>query len=252
VTDLWLIPMSEEKKEDGKPTKTQQKKLDADAAHLLKTVTAQRQWITKAESALYLVTPLSVKQLFSNAGTMIRGIRRNGVRTLRSRIRIQWNADSVIAVFEKADEVPDGMKSIYSFALADYENRAAWIAAMELPERKFYYLDGNHRMVAVTQINAERTGPWEQYNGDDCDREEAGIFSPIFEIPCCRVYNIDENNGGVDPLDLASWLNYNGENVTSTTLDKISISRLHVAYVYLRVNVECSFVCVVVQSVCPE
>jgi hypothetical protein len=225
----------EEKKDDERLTKAQQKKLDAEATQRRRTVTAQRRWITKAELALFLDTPLRVEQLFSNPGTMIRGIRRSGVRYLRSRIQIRWDADSVIVVFEKRDDVPEGMASIYTFLESNYADRTEWIDAMELPKRKFYYLDGYHRMAAVTQINLERTGPWEGYLGEDADREDAGIYSPIFVIPRCRVYDIDGSNGGVNPLELTSWLNSHEENVTSTMLDKISISRLHVPYVYLRV-----------------
>jgi hypothetical protein len=125
-------------------------------------------------------------------------------------------------------------------------------------ERKLRYIDGNHRMSAVNEINKIRrtaraayTELYGELKNDDFDVEpmhdaaapddeteeqknrrqariKLGVLPIITTIPLIHLVNVDIDHGGVSARDLSSYLNYDAENVHSSIIDQLMLARLYV------------------------
>ena len=152
--------MPPKKKQKRAPSKAAAKKAAKAAAKAAKKArdspeaiaVAKREWCAKADACIIGVFRIKVAQLHQAPENLrIRSIHPKGVDSLIARI-IKWDEDSVISVIEDEGALGPGVQSLAEI-FAKEERRLTLDDVTAWDSRRFFYIAGNHRLGAVTDIN---------------------------------------------------------------------------------------------------
>jgi hypothetical protein len=149
------------------------------------------------------------------------------VEELKIRIDLGWDNSSIVTVFAVAED-NNGRDMTKELAAWCADNNV--VADGELVIRqdampaflvgvKLRFVDGNHRMLAVVEINASRTLSIVKYGLNKW--LVAGNPNIIDRIRCRWLRMVL-----VDPVDVASYLNFAATNVRTNNMDSLYVTRV--------------------------